>query len=261
MISFSVLFTMMASFLITTLVPIILLIVLGVKKKISLAPLGLGFACFFVSQILLRTPILNLLSQQSWWEGFASQGLFYSIFLVTTSALFEESARLGGAALLKEHRRYWDALSFGMGHAFCEIFFIYSVTLLNNMLFCFMLNMDSAEATALFPPEQAQEIIAQFTAISPGDVFAGLLERISAVFFHLFATVLVFQGVVQMRYWFVFLAMAAHIFFSSAPVFVDQWFGFWPSEIVLLLLGIGCLVYVILQRKNRFFPEPVRRLR
>lgn len=84
---------------------------------------------------------------------------------------------------MKEHRGYWDAISFGMGHAFCEIFLIYSMTLLNNLLFCYMLNLDGLEATsALLPADQAQLVIDQFTAIQPSEVFAGLLERVSTVF-------------------------------------------------------------------------------
>lgn len=70
MIPFAVVFAMTVSFLATTLVPIVLLIVLGIKKKVALAPLGMGFASFFVSQLLLRTPILNVLSQQNWWSSF-----------------------------------------------------------------------------------------------------------------------------------------------------------------------------------------------
>ena len=256
MIPFAVVFAMTVSFLATTLVPIVLLIVLGIKKKVALAPLGMGFASFFVSQLLLRTPILNVLSQQNWWSGFASQTIVYYIFLALTAALFEESARLGGAMLLKEHRGYWDALSFGMGHAFCEIFLIYSMTLLNNLLFCYMLNLDGLEATsALLPADQAQLVIDQFTAIQPSEVFAGLMERVSTVFFHLFATILVFQGVVQRRYWYTLYAIAAHIFFNVVAAFISLWVDLWIAEFVLLVLGVAGLIYVIMQRKNSAFPD------
>lgn len=261
MIPFAVIFAMTVAFLVTTLAPVVLLIVLGVKKKVALAPLGLGFASFFVSQLLLRTPILNALSQQSWWPGFASQTVLYSIFLALTAALFEEGARLGGAALLKEHRGYWDAVSFGMGHAFCETFLIYSMTLLNNLLFCYMLNMQGPEAISpMFPEGQAQQVIDQFTAIQAGEIFAALLERISTIFFHLFATMLVFQGVVQRRYWYVLCAVAAHVFFNLVAAFIGLWVNLWFAEIILFVLGTAGLVYVVMQRKNGSFPEPEGRL-
>lgn len=262
MVSFTVIFAMTVSFLATTLAPIVLLIVLGVKKKVALAPLGLGFASFFVSQLLLRTPILNALSQQSWWSGFASQTVLYIVFLAFTASLFEESAKFCGAMLLKEHRGYWDAISFGMGHAFCEIFLIYSISLLDNLLFCYMINIQGTEAVyAIFPADQAQQVIDQFLAIRPGEVFAAMMERISAIFFHLFATMLIFQGVVQRRYWYTLLAIAAHIVFNLASALTGLWANLWITEIILLVLGIAGLVYVIKQRKNSSFPKPVRRLK
>ena len=46
----------------TLVLPVVLLIVLGVMKKIRLAPLALGFVSFFVSQMVLRIPLLQLLT-------------------------------------------------------------------------------------------------------------------------------------------------------------------------------------------------------
>ena len=57
----------------TLLFPIILMIVLVAKQKIAPRPLLIGMLAFFVSQILLRIPILNVLSMQSWFLSFAQQ--------------------------------------------------------------------------------------------------------------------------------------------------------------------------------------------
>ena len=46
----------------TLVLPVVLLIVLAVMKKIRLAPLALGFVSFFVSQMVLRIPLLQLLN-------------------------------------------------------------------------------------------------------------------------------------------------------------------------------------------------------
>ena len=81
----------------TLLFPIILMIVLVAKQKIAPRPLLIGMLAFFVSQILLRVPILNVLSTQSWFLSFAQQQMIlYLVLLSSTAGLFEESARLIG---------------------------------------------------------------------------------------------------------------------------------------------------------------------
>ena len=58
-ISHQVMWMFLVALIVTLFVPILLLIILGCAKKIQGMPLALGFASFFVSQILLRIPLLQ----------------------------------------------------------------------------------------------------------------------------------------------------------------------------------------------------------
>ena len=106
----------------TLVLPVVLLIVLAVMKKIRLAPLALGFVSFFVSQMILRIPLLQLLNAAGALNAIAANTVLYAVVVGGLSAgLFEETARLGGAAILKGQRSYKDMISFGLGHGLCAV--------------------------------------------------------------------------------------------------------------------------------------------
>ena len=51
--------------------------------------------------------------------------MLYAVVVGGLSAgLFEETARLGGAAILKNYRTWKDMVSFGLGHGLCEVMLI-----------------------------------------------------------------------------------------------------------------------------------------
>lgn len=258
-ISVGTLIAFSVSLIFTLLLPILLLIFLGVKRKISPRPLLFGALAFFVSQILLRIPLLNVLSTQSWFLSFAQQMMIpYLLLLCISAGLFEESARLVGAKFFcKQQRTYRDAVSFGLGHGICEVLLLVGLTSINNLLYSFMINTGSFEAVTASSPEIAQQIIASLTAVSAIDVYLGIIERFSAVLFHIFATVLIFQGVNRgrsVRYW--LLAIFFHAGFNLVAVLLVQYSNGWVCEAVLLLLGLAGLFYVLRARNHFPAEEP-----
>lgn len=235
----------------TVLVPVILLIVLGVLKKISLKPLFLGTAAFFVSQVVLRIPIINALSAQSWFQSFSAQNaVLYAVLLSLTAGLFEESARLGGAMILKKQRSFKDVISFGLGHGLCEVILLVGFSYVSNALLCFIINGSAEQALNILPAETLETAVLQLGSINPVNVYWGVFERISAVLFHIFATMLVFKGVIRgktLRY--VLLAIAAHTVFNLSGVLLGSYISVTVSEIVMMALALAGGVYVVLQKK------------
>ena len=122
----------------TLVLPVVLLIVLAVMKKIRLAPLTLGFVSFFVSQMVLRIPLLQLLNAAGALNAIAANTVLYAVVVGGLSAgLFEETARLGGAAILKNYRTWKDMVSFGIplfanihlcGSVLTEVFFCMTIS-------------------------------------------------------------------------------------------------------------------------------------
>ena len=232
----------------TLALPVVLLIVLGVMKKIRLAPLALGFASFFVSQMVLRIPLLQLLTAAGALNAFAANTVLYAVVVGGLSAgLFEETARLAGAAILKGQRSYKDMISFGLGHGLCEVMLIAGMTHVNNLLLAAALSDPGGPFGALLAGGDSAtlELVAgQLAAAAPGVVALGLLERVSAVLFHLFATSLVFTAVIRRKPLWYFAAVAAHTLFNSLAVLLSG-FGLLAVELALFALGLAMGAWVL----------------
>lgn len=255
MISNSTIFAFVVAAVFTLIVPVVLVIVLGVKKKITIIPLLVGAAAFFVSQIVLRVPILTVLSGQAWYQSFAESYYIPLLLLVCLSAgLFEESARLGGALILKKNRAFKDIISFGLGHAFCEVILLVGMTHINNIVLSLAIN-DPGGALAASMPDIIGLAREQLMAAEPYQVYLGILERFSAVVFHIFATVLVFKGVIEKKLRYYGLAILAHTVFNFTGVLVANYAGIIASESIMLILALAGGYYVIRARNGIKEPD------
>jgi uncharacterized membrane protein YhfC len=237
------------SFAITGIAPIVLLIILAVKRKINAIPLFMGAGAFFVSQVLIRLPILNVLSLTEWFQDFvASYYLLYVFILSFTAGLFEESARLGGALLLKKHRTYKDIISFGLGHGLCEAMILVGLTALQNIILAVMLN--NGTLYSVLPAETIELFVGQLAAAAPIQIYLGILERFSAVLFHMFATMLIFIGVIKKKkFVYYLLALDAHTFFNFGLMLLLQHTNMYIMEAAALAIGLGGGYFILRQKK------------
>ena len=237
----------------TLVLPVALLIVLGALKKIRLAPLALGFVSFFVSQMVLRIPLLQLLAAAGALDAIAANTVLYAVVVGGLSAgLFEESARLAGAAVLKNQRTWKDMVSFGLGHGLCEVMLLTGMTHVNNLLLCAALSDPAGPLAVLLAGVDSAtlELVAgQLAAATPGLVALGLLERVSAVLFHLFATSLVFTAVLRRQPGWYLAAIAAHTLFNAVAVLLSG-AGLVATELALLALGLCGGGYVLAARRK-----------
>ena len=237
----------------TLALPVALLIALGALKKIRLAPLALGFASFFVSQMVLRIPLLQLLTAAGALNAFAAHTVLYAVVVGGLSAgLFEETARLAGAAILKGQRSYKDMISFGLGHGLCEVMLIAGMTHVNNLLLAVALSDPVGPFGALLAGVDSAtlELVAgQLAAAAPGVVALGLLERVSAVLFHLFATSLVFTAVIRRQPGWYLAAIAAHTLFNAVAVLLSG-AGLVATELALFALGLAMGAWVLASRRR-----------
>ena len=245
MISNALIVSVGISLVCTLILPVLLLVVLLITRKLNPLPLLAGFLSFFISQILLRIPLLQVLGTQSWFAAFAAHTVVYVIVVGGLSAgLFEETARLVGAKLLKKHRTYKDMISFGLGHGLCEVILLIGLGQLNNLLFCLLVRDPQLAASLGFGNDLLQAVTQQLAAASPLMVYLGLLERVSAVLFHLFATSLVFTAVIRRKPLWYFAAVAAHTLFNSLAVLLSG-FGLLAVELALFALGLAMGAWVL----------------
>lgn len=237
--------------------PVVLLLVLCLKKKISVKPMFLGMAAFFVSQVCIRLPILQILGVQSWFKAFAlNYTLPYIIILAFTAGLFEESARyLCAGCFLKKNRLFRDAISFGLGHGLCEVITITGMMQINNLTYAIMINNGTFQkAFAAVPAAQTQQILNQMLNAKPELLYISVLERIFTVAFHIFASVLIFKAVNDHQTRYYFYALAAHFVtdFGSAALSTYTK-SIWISECFVMLVAIASVILIFRLRPS--FPS------
>lgn len=215
----------------------------------------IGVLAFFISQICLRLPILSALGTQSWFKAFATNHtvLYYVLIGGFTAGLFEESARyIGTKCFLKNQRSYQDAISFGLGHGFCEAIIITGMTFVNYLIYCVMINNGTfTTIEKALPSATAQQLVSVLSAATAGTIFIGVLERVFAVTYHIFATVLIFKGINEHKILYYFLAILAHTVLNSGAALLGQYINTWACEAFLLVFTVFALFYIIKQ-KNVF---------
>ena len=170
MITIASLFTFVCS----AVLPIGIAIFLCLQKKGYWKPILFGAITFFVFQILIRVPILQLvLPQMEWFLKMQSADYFsYSLFLGSTAALFEEVGRFVVIKLfLKKHHTFVDGLAFGIGHGGIEALLFAGI---NSILIVILSLQSSVNATSMV---------------------AGGFERLFAMLWHVAFTLMVFRSI------------------------------------------------------------------
>lgn len=192
------------SLLISLVLPVILLIVLAVKNKKQgmVSAWLLGAAGFFVTQILIRLPILTALQSQSWFLSFAQNHVIvYGFLLAFTAGLFELAGRFAVAKALQKKLTFRRSLAVGLGHGGIEAMVIAGIAMVNNLAYAAMINAGTFDtvlaqaAAAGIDISQLEMIRTQLIATPAAMFLLSGLERILAMTAHAAMSMLVCYGV------------------------------------------------------------------
>ncbi len=188
--------------------PVLALIIFSLKnrKQGIVSAWLLGAAGFFVTQILIRLPILTMLQSQSWFVSFSQNHLFaYAFILAFTAGLFELAGRFCVAKLLRKNLTLNRSLAAGLGHGGIEAMILIGMTYVNNLIYIFMINsgsfdtlLDQAAGNALLL-SQLELIRSQLLATSPALFLLAGFERLLAMTGHLAMSLLVCYGVAHKK--------------------------------------------------------------
>lgn len=200
------------------------------KKIENIVLFFLGAGCFFISQPLLRIPILNVLNQNFKYNQLAFlYPLFINGMVIFTSGLFEEGFRFlfrnfllrdentEKKGLISFSNRFSNAIFFGLGHGLCEVGFLATM-------------------------------IVGHTVTRVNLIFI-IAERTIAVVFHICLTVIVFKGfILNKKYLYTIIAIFLHSGFNSLIMF-SQSLGVINLYIIWAIFDIILLVYVLKSKK------------
>ncbi len=230
MVSTLSIIAMVITFLICTIVPIVAMIIYGVKNKKKGVWLAwfLGAAGFFVMQIIIRTPILSVLSLSKGFVEFVNEHyVVYVVILAFTAALFEVVARYVVAKILKKKQCFEVAFSAGLGHGGIEAIVLIGMTYVNNLLYSIMINTGAfdtliEQSTAM--GVDANSLLTVKNALietGAGMFLVAGYERILTMILHVFMTVLVFYFVYKKKDFIgIIVCLLIHTLIDFMPAFL-----------------------------------------
>ena len=143
MVSTASMIAIIITLFITLIAPIIVWIVYGVKNKGKgvWKALALGVAGFVLLQMIIRVPILSIVSMLPGYGTFVMEHYaLYCLILAFTAALFEVVARFGVAKILQKKINYQQGVAAGLGHGGIEGILILGITYVNNLIYVIMIN-------------------------------------------------------------------------------------------------------------------------
>ena len=194
--------------LISLVLPVAVLVVYACKNRRQgiLSAWLLGAAGFFVTQVLIRIPILTVLQSQSWFVGFAQDHLFlYAFGLAFTAGLFELAGRFAVAKLLSRRLDHRRSLAAGLGHGGIEAILLIGMTYVNNLIYIVMINSGYfdylvAQTAGLGVDISQLELIrAQLVGMAPGMFLLAGFERLLAMTGHAAMSMLVCYGITHRK--------------------------------------------------------------
>ena len=181
--------------------PVIVLIVYALKnRKQGVAGAWfIGAAGFFVTQIVIRVPILSTLSLMPGFMAFAENHyVVYSLMLGLTAALFEVVGRYASAKILSKNLTFTKGFAAGLGHGGIEAIILIGMTYVSNLLYVVMINSGAIEGVIAQTEAMGVDVAPVYALVDTlvnGPAYLYLLagyERILAMIGHVAMTLVVF---------------------------------------------------------------------
>lgn len=272
MVGISTIVAVCVTLFVSLFLPIIFYIVYGVKNKgkgVWTAWL-LGAAGFFVTQIIIRVPILQLFSLNSGFLAFVENHyVFYCFVLAFTAGLFELAGRYAVAKILNKKLSYERGVAAGLGHGGIEAIMLVGLTYINNLVYILMINTGMFDAlleqTAVMGVDVAPLVQVKDALIgtSEGIFYMAGVERILTMMLHIALSLMVcyfvwkkkdIQGVLfcLVIHWatdFVVAVMSG----LATPYLgnvISQTTSYVLIYTFLIVIGIASVIYILYVKKH-----------
>ncbi len=231
-------------------IPVTAALLIYKRGKRGFRPIWIGAAVFILSQVghipfnqFLMVPGLKALGV----EVSASGGISLWVLGVAaglSAGVFEEVARfLALKFWLKKEAHTLLPLKYGIGHGGVE-------ALLLGLLALFALVqvmvLGGEGAVDLLPPEQvelARTQLAAYWAVPWYHSLLGAVERISAMAFHIGASILVYKSVRTKNYLYLIIAVIGHTILDAFAVIAVKQLDFLLLEGILFIFSVGWLYW------------------
>ena len=165
MIPNATIFFCIVTLFVSLILPLLLLVAFALRcrKQGIVSAWIIGALGFFIPQMLIRLPILTLLSPQL--AKFAAfSPLLYAFSLAATAGLFELAGRILAARVMGNRLTPKRVLAAGLGHGGIEAMMIIGISYINNLVYIAMIQSGTFDAL-LAQNAATPEVVAQLEQV------------------------------------------------------------------------------------------------
>jgi len=231
-------------------IPVAVALLIYKRGKSGFRPIWIGAAVFILSQVghipfnqFLMVPGLKALGVDVAAQGGISLWVL-GVAAGLSAGIFEEVARyLALKFWLKKDTHTLLPLKYGIGHGGVEALLL-GLLALFALIQVVVLSGDSLEA--LVPPEQIELALSQietYWAVPWYHSLLGAAERISAMAFHIGASILVYKSVRTKNLLYLIIAVLGHAVLDAVAVVGVRQLDFLLLEGILFIFAAGWLYW------------------
>ncbi len=253
---------MALSLFFAVLLPIILVIYLRIKIKMSVMAVLLGIFIFYLSQTVLQLQFLQLLANQAWFKALASSSLLLAIFFGISTGVFQELGRfLGMKYLMKDELEWKNGIAFGIGHGLTESILIIGSAYVNYLIYSYLINagMFDSLVGAKLSPEAALQLKNTIMATPAIQFLLGGLERMFIMSIQIALSLVVLFGILSRELKYLGYAVLLHLLIDT-PLHLLGKISSWASEIYLFLAAVVALYFVLKSKELLYNRLPLLHL-
>lgn len=227
-----------------------------------------GALVFFVTQMLIRTPLIQLVAPQvAPWVQSAPGGMtVYFLALAITAGLFESVGRWAGYRWLFPQARIeyiWKTgVAYGIGHAAIESILLVGVTSALSLVQALTITGMTPEALqAALPAETMEAVLSartQYLAMTGIEPIWGGVERLLTLPLHVAMSLVVLRVFTRGQVRWLWVAVGLHgLVDFIVPGLLNLWGQpIWLSELALAVVAALCVLYILRARRAEAPNEP-----
>lgn len=226
--------------------PILLFILLRKRANKLAVPLVAGILGFFVMQIILRLPLIQItLPQYSWYTNFSP--VILGLFLAFTAGLFETVGRFWTMKLfMKDDTRFSAGFAHGIGHGGIEAVLLVGLNFFIYAGFSLLINSGKYDVLLGFGGEEELLLLQDVLISTPWYEFLwGTVERVLTMIIHIGLSVIMIYGFHQKQSkYFVFVLIIHTILDFVVVVMAQSGLSIFIIELFILVVAIIMVIII-----------------
>lgn len=220
------------------------------KANKLVVPAVAGILGFFVMQIIIRLPLLQLtLPNYQWYQNLSPVAL--GLFLAFTAGLFETVGRFWSIKLfMKEDSRFSAGFAHGIGHGGVEAVLLVGLNFIIYAGLAVMINVDLFDQLLALGSEEELNLLKDVLVYTKWYEFLwGTLERMFTIVIHIGLSVIMVYGFHRKKRIFFGVVLGLHTIFDFIVIRMSQnglslfWIEFFILCSAILMVIIIKLIY------------------